>query len=1546
LSEKIRLALVTKFGVESLQNFLKEMGLYGGEYQALTESEGRTLLRAETINAARDRIVAARQKRNDRIRQESFQRREASALTSDPQNTLYQYQRDPQYAEQQAKFDAAPVVEIKGDEIVDFSQPQNFRDLWNVFVPDWAEQNGITGTYANTHTGWDNIEIRRKGIKDTMRHGASREKIQTVAALPQLIQTGIYLGQGPTHNLKQIGMTSHVFAAKIDIAGKPLVVGFVIKEDMNGRRFYDHEMLGIESLDEIVPKSGAAPSVDEGRQSESRQGLVLNIVRAHLGVKPDITFSQKNTANAPRGYVTFDSAAATAQAVITLLQNHDASTALHELWHVFRRDLEVLAGWQGAPAQVKADWETACKYVGATPGRKWTIEQEEIWARAGEAYVREGKAPSPELRGVFNRFRDWLKGIYTSVKKLNVELNDDVRAVFDRMLASDEELALIKSEAAAPVLSPEHLQKSGLNEQQARQLSRSMEAAYASMAEKADQRKRIARRQERQHWASQAKEAAEADPRQQVLAKIVESGGINREDLSVHVDEKMLAALAGKGKNLVRVDGLSLEHVAASLNMSADELLARLLDTPSRKEFIEQRIAEQEQEWDNEITALELAITDEFIATLELEAAALSGGAAVIPSAAWREAMVRQVNQAKIAALDAEAAALEAEGATLPLPRTAYQARSDDRTILAASFIKAQKTASLLARQGRRQEALKAKNQARVMAMQIREKANLRLEIKDAVRYFKRVQKSKSAADEYLQQIRQLLGRYLFAGQPLAGAKTRARAGTESLPAFVERKGGEGEELAVSPQVLYDQLPARIHAMTLEQLRDLRQAVKSLETSGRNQTKLLAARRKMTIDQAASAIAQEAGTAANAPSARQPQHSLTARVKFLEGIKRYINKITTAETLSRLMGPKFYHLIFTPLNDAANAEAAGWERLSAAMKAAWAKIPAAVRNNWNKARISFNGVYFTGEMAFMMGLNWGNSGNREAALKGYNLSLEQAGQILDTLSQEEWQAIREVAELIGGMWPALNQVQMTLTGAPLGQVEAEPFMTKFGPQPGWYFPLAGDASVNPEEVQKLHEAEQLKDQFVSPQRIAQLTKGFSKERQGGKLAPLLSFKVIYQRLADTNRYSTHAMAVRDVKKLLAHKQVRQAIAQKLGKSALEQFGPWLQHITRPGDNFLALGTADKAALRIFGNSAKAALGFSITSALMQPLGLFNAVPEVGAVRLLKNLAKVTGSYLGLSYRQNLKRILQAGGALGQDYYATHKFIENKSAYMRSRRRNLDRDVGVAALENNPKKRLYEKITSQWAFALMRFMDNFTAQSVWLAAYDQAIAQGLEEEAAVDHADSVVRRTQGSGRTIDMTDLQRGGAIAKAMTMFMTPFIASGNQLRESAQRVVWNPKDPAAWDKMGKVLFWTFLVSAAVASLLREREEWEPEDAPIYLADYIMTHLPLIREFKSLPIGLLNSALGTNQYAGSYRMMGISDMAEGIRRGSAALTEGDYLQSMQRFLRFFGPFAGIPSNQINTTLRGFDPHNNSRAWLSLSSKPVLLTPIDEYHHAF
>lgn len=128
---------------------------------------------------------------------------------------------------------------------------------------------------------------------------------------------------------------------------------------------------------------------------------------------------------------------------ITLFKNANRSTVIHELAHTWLEELKADAALEDAPQQLKDDWATIVKWLGIDG--EITVDQHETFARTGERYFMEGKAPSLKLKDVFRTLKAWMKSIYKNVKALNSPINDDVRAVFDRLLASDAEIAEAKS---------------------------------------------------------------------------------------------------------------------------------------------------------------------------------------------------------------------------------------------------------------------------------------------------------------------------------------------------------------------------------------------------------------------------------------------------------------------------------------------------------------------------------------------------------------------------------------------------------------------------------------------------------------------------------------------------------------------------------------------------------------------------------------------------------------------------------------------------------------------------------------------------------------------------------------------------------------------------------------------------------------------------------------------------------------------------------------------------------------------------------------------
>jgi hypothetical protein len=335
--------------------------------------------------------------------------------------------------EKRAKFEASPTAQVTGQEIFNEEKPfpEKMADKRNAVIA-WLESKGWLKKWKNDDTGWD-INVSKKGIRDTTAHGFGEGKAQVLAALPDLIKNAVYVAPGKK---LENGNKRHIFAAKTAVGnGETFVVALVVEEDKNGKRFYNHELTEIENLDN--PSLARQPD-GIGSLEANRDSSVLDIVRSHLGVKPDFTLNAGKP-DSPRGAISFNPVDDTA--VVRLFKGADLSTVLHETGHIFMREMQWLMDQGLADEALRKDHAILLDWVGAKPGEGLTVDQQETFARGFEAWLREGKAPAKALDGAFARFRKWLTKIYKKASSLNVELTDDVRGVFDRLLATEREIA-------------------------------------------------------------------------------------------------------------------------------------------------------------------------------------------------------------------------------------------------------------------------------------------------------------------------------------------------------------------------------------------------------------------------------------------------------------------------------------------------------------------------------------------------------------------------------------------------------------------------------------------------------------------------------------------------------------------------------------------------------------------------------------------------------------------------------------------------------------------------------------------------------------------------------------------------------------------------------------------------------------------------------------------------------------------------------------------------------------------------------------------------
>ena len=157
--------------------------------------------------------------------------------------------------------------------------------------------------------------------------------------------------------------------------------------------------------------------------------------------------------------------------IITLFAGANESTFLHEMGHMFLMDLDALAQLDEASAKdpetvnAWAEWhEGAAEEYEDTP---WAEEfraheeairkavaagdviaekaarerwRQERFARGFELFLTEGKAPSHALRGVFRKFKEYLRKIYHFVRSVGGHPSPEVQAVMALMIATEDEI--------------------------------------------------------------------------------------------------------------------------------------------------------------------------------------------------------------------------------------------------------------------------------------------------------------------------------------------------------------------------------------------------------------------------------------------------------------------------------------------------------------------------------------------------------------------------------------------------------------------------------------------------------------------------------------------------------------------------------------------------------------------------------------------------------------------------------------------------------------------------------------------------------------------------------------------------------------------------------------------------------------------------------------------------------------------------------------------------------------------------------------------------
>lgn len=1231
------------------------------------------------------------------------------------------------------------------------------------------------------------------------------------------------------------------------------------------------------------------------------------------------------------------------------------STVIHETGHFFLENLRDAAALETAPDWVKNDWAAIKGELGIKDDGFIEREAHEKFARQFEAYAREGKAPRPELQSAFNQFRAWLTAIYRSVRRLlgDAELSADVRAVFDRLLASEEDIASARKRGAPEPVIERASEALGIPTERLsayrEAVSRGMQKGQAEIA--------LRRMREQKQVEYEAREEArdfiESAPFYRGMRDLSMSGGIDwqsligmaTEDLAWQLREKWNA---GRGKNIVQQrGGMTLDDAAAYLGVrDGTEVLAALMNEPTAREYTESHVRSKVAEWEKVYSPDFEFVNDAMDEALRVEIESLGGNAGPTTKH-LRDVVDKRVGVKKGSVVDAEYKALTAAVRKQKrlIEEAVREVRREERAATMERVKQERATASGRVKNERANQRWSdaAKNaridELRSRLAQLKEEERLkraalgaayraRIERNQTTRQIRRIAQSKSIPDTFKQQILSLIAHF-----PGLGTERMAPRPDENRPTLLQFQEALGVEYSLddtggaSPiaswifEEAQRQGPRRASDLSLSELRDVYDAIKILARQGRTQDALIGMLHEQELNQAvAEAVAPMA-------SLSETKHITADERNRLPGALRswFRDSLANMKVMRYLFdaadgyradhdGPNS-RLIVQPLQRAASQEQELFRSFGTSLRT----LLEPITSRGMHKTFSIDGIrmlpdverefggQWTMERVLSVALNMGNDGNLAALQRGYNWNTQDLELITRRMTSAEWRFVQSVWDLIDKLYPVINATYQQLYGVPLRRVEAKPFTVVSSDgetifMRGGYYSLRFDKRFS-EAAQRNSDFDDLNSR-EDILRTPNPRSGMTQERKGAGLPPLLSLSVLTSYVADAIHYGTHTLPLLDAYRIVKRPEYRRAMQRAFGDEAYAQVVPWLRSIARPDRT--KIDGINKMFEFLARRGSLAAMGFSFRTALLQLTSVPQSMAEVG-----------TGAFMRGAYHM-IAHPLESWNT-----------IRELSPYMVSRSRNMERDVADRLKPFREGTKIFGSKWEEAAFAMIQAMDAIVAYPTWMAKYNDAIGKGIDQAKAITLADDAVIRAQGSGLTMDTTALMRKPGAARLFTMFMS--FAMNWQNRQRYYLAGFRESWRTGQSEIGTARFLSHfalewlappLLSLFILGMGRDGELPEPEEAGMELLGYWLMGIPIAREIPSW--------IQYNKEAGQSAAFRGINSATGAVRAATKIASGkdsdeQWYRTMKLVLDSIGFVAKVPTAPIWRTVEGTEAFIEGKA---------------------
>jgi hypothetical protein len=1192
------------------------------------------------------------------------------------------------------------------------------------------------------------------------------------------------------------------------------------------------------------------------------------------------------------------------QYFIHLFERANMSTLIHETGHVFMEEMARIAESTYSSDQIKKDYQSLLKFAGAENQADLTDAGREKLAKAFEAYLMEGKAPTQELVGAFGRFRDWLLSVYQNVAGLGVELTDEVRGVFDRMLSTRQEVVDTALSYNMNNLTNEEMNALGIVSEDRDYMRRLIKEFMLDAEEEMNKDRNRNRRKLRKDWVKSAK--AEVDNMRvfklmHYLSRTLPKG-LDTDTLIEMFGEDIIGSLPVRVPPIHAKGGIDPRMVATDHDYAtAYEMMTDLVNAPLKKDAIARIVAEKQKEHDAQYQA------EDYIAASKKYADYLLILNKYVERAAGRPTEASPTQTFKLVAMKA---------LSKLSVRNAIQHHKFLSFMKSNARIERQK-----AQQGKWEEASEANEKVRLNYEQARLSIKHRKFVEKTIKKLKKSARSKTIAHDYRENLLALAQRFGMGTQTMIPLQPEEKVALANLLTYQE---GDLDDSVVffSDWLVSEKEGGDYRDLTMEQFQELGNLISYLAGKGREvHNQVLSDGKTKRNDVVDEVVAEGQGLKTVKKSDR---FSMMRKIK--DGARTYIAWLTSLQFMSIALGG-FQNVgkkgqksaaekyLFDTLVEARNQEIVLFDDIYKKIEPHYLQLNRAIQRMQKKygrrmrvpdtavpAILYKNGQegWWSADQVIAIALNMGNESNIQRLRDGYeDLTDDTLNNLLDLLTKEDWDAIQGIWDTIDTLFPMINEVHRKINHYPLAKIEAAPVITKFGTYRGGYYPAAYDRSLPGAasvRVASWSEKDDIMARAEATYQVPATKSSFRKARAEGKVAlPLkLSLSVLIGHLTDTTHDITHGVVVRDIDKILNTPKLVEHAQDVLGMEMFASMKAGLKYAARPeAENRLE---PDKFVGWLKGATTVFTLAWNAGVAMKQVFSSPAAIYEIGLTNYIKGFDPFTkGSPITL-YNQ----------------------MQELSPYMRNRSKNMDRELRDVFNKMTPAQRtlffgdkhIAWSDVRNFGFWPIRLADMMTVIPIWHGSFQKRLKEtDGDVNEAVRYADEIVRKTQPSAQPIDLTQWQREGGAIRLFSLFQTFTVGKYGQRQRLHYNAWRNSKISHAdylWftfcDAILPGLAMSLLFSVIHGADMDDPETWSDIGTDM-LKYWLLTGLPLIGQLWSPYGGPLDSPVA--QGPDSLQLL-----IRNVWKFSTERDEETFKKAMWSFFEVASFMSGVPASQV------------------------------------